>query len=26
VIATFQIDHFGLLGLHQAWRAWHDTP
>ena len=23
VIATFQIDHFGLLGLTQAWRAWH---
>jgi protein-S-isoprenylcysteine O-methyltransferase Ste14 len=22
VIATFMIDHFGLLGLHQAWRAW----
>ena len=22
VIATFQIDHFGLLGLTQAWRAW----
>jgi len=22
VIATFQIDHFGLLGLTQAWRGW----
>jgi len=22
VLATFMIDHFGLLGLHQAWRAW----
>jgi len=22
VIATFQIDHFGLLGLTQAWREW----
>ncbi|WP_292662120.1 isoprenylcysteine carboxylmethyltransferase family protein [Nitratifractor sp.] len=26
VIATFQIDHFGLLGLHQAWRAWRGIP
>ena len=26
VIATFQIDHFGLLGLHQAWRAWRGLP
>ncbi len=26
VIATFQIDHFGLLGLHQAWHAWWGVP
>ncbi len=26
VIATFQIDHFGLLGLHQAWRSWRQIP
>ena len=26
VIATFQIDHFGLLGLHQAWRGFRGIP
>ncbi len=26
VVATFQIDHFGLLGLHQAWREWRGIP
>jgi len=26
VVATFQIDHFGLLGLTQAWRQWRNVP
>jgi protein-S-isoprenylcysteine O-methyltransferase Ste14 len=26
VIATFQIDHFGLLGLTQAWHGFRGTP
>ncbi|WP_201352852.1 methyltransferase family protein [Hydrogenimonas urashimensis] len=26
VAATFQIDHFGLFGLTQAWRAFHGIP
>jgi methanethiol S-methyltransferase len=26
VLATFQIDHFELFGLRQAWRATHNQP